>query len=73
MMDTPGTQSMTESEESFWQPTAAITPPPPLPAETPSALERLGPTPFAKSGFPFLGFLATVYDHVASHCQVKVG
>ena len=70
MMDTQG---MTESEESFWQPTAAITPPPALPAETPSALERLGPTPFAKSGFPFLGFLATVYDHVASHCQVKVG
>jgi len=56
-------------EESFWQPTAEIHDPPALPAETASALERLGPTPFAKSGFPFLGFLATVYDHVASHCQ----
>jgi hypothetical protein len=32
----------------------------------PSALERLGPSPFPKSGFPLLGFLATLYDHVVS-------
>jgi hypothetical protein len=57
------------SKESFWHPTAKIQEPPALPPETASALERLGPTPFAKSGFPFLGFLATVYDHVAGHCQ----
>jgi hypothetical protein len=37
----------------------------PAPAELPSALERLGPSPFPKSRFPFLGFLATVYDEVA--------
>jgi hypothetical protein len=61
------------SEESFWHPTAPIPDAPSLPPDAPSVLERLGPTPFAKSGFPFLGFLATVYDHVASHCQVKVG
>ena len=30
------------------------------------ALERLGPTPFRKSKFPLLGFLATVYEHVAA-------
>ena len=54
-------------EDSFWRPTAQIHEPPALPAETASVLERLGPTPFAKSGFPFLGFLATVYDHVATH------
>jgi len=30
-----------------------------------SCLEVLGPPPFARSGFPFIGFLATVYDHVA--------
>jgi len=38
----------------------------------PPALEKLGPSPFPKSGFPFLGFLATVYDHISSHvpkCQ----
>ncbi|HEY1686390.1 MAG TPA: hypothetical protein VGG19_16615 [Tepidisphaeraceae bacterium] len=31
------------------------------------ALERLGPSPFPKGKFPFLGFLATVYDHVSQH------
>lgn len=32
----------------------------------PSALEQLGASPFPKSGFPLLGFLATLYDQVAS-------
>jgi len=40
---------------------------PPLVQTQPPALERLGPSPFPRSRFPFLGFLATVYDHVASH------
>jgi hypothetical protein len=40
-------------------------PQPPLDG-LPSALERLGPSPFPKSGFPLLGFLATLYDHVAN-------
>ena len=35
----------------------------------PSALQRLGAPPFPKSKFPFLGFLASVYDHVASHAK----
>lgn len=30
-------------------------------------LDALGPPPFPKTGFPFIGFLATVYDHVAAH------
>lgn len=54
--------------DEFFQPAAEIVPPPELPPDVPSALERLGPSPFPKSGFPFLGFLATVYDHVATHC-----
>jgi len=39
------------------------------PATSPRAgvLERLGPPPFPKTGFPFVGFLATIYDHVAAH------
>jgi len=43
-------------------------PPPTLKPEDnlPCALEKLGPSPFARSRFPFLGFLATVYDHIAS-------
>lgn len=32
--------------------------------DLPSALERLGASPFPKSGFSLLGFLATVYDQV---------
>jgi len=55
--------------DDLFEPTDLITDAPALPADVPSALERLGPTPFPKSKFPFLGFLATVYDHVASHCQ----
>jgi hypothetical protein len=39
---------------------------PPSLAELPSALERLGPSPFPRTGFPFLGFLATLYDQVAT-------
>jgi hypothetical protein len=37
-----------------------------LPAEQPSALDRLGSSPIPKSGFPFLGFLQGVYEHVSS-------
>ena len=38
-------------------------------ADVPDVLERLGPPPFPKTGFPFIGFLATIYDHVAGHAQ----
>ena len=31
----------------------------------PSVLERLGPAHFRSKGFSFMGFLQTVYDHVA--------
>ena len=44
---------------SFWE--SPPLPPRPEPRVLPSALERLGPSPFPKSKFPFLGFLATVY------------
>jgi hypothetical protein len=40
---------------------------PPAAADTASALKRLGPLPFPKSGFPLMGFLTTVYEHVAAH------
>ena len=41
---------------------------PPAPAGE-SALQRLGPAPFPKSGFPFLGFLASIYEHLAEHLK----
>ena len=55
----------------FWHP--AEVPPRPAAGELPSALERLGASPFAKSKFPFLGFLATVYDQVAASVTRKTG
>jgi hypothetical protein len=44
---------------------------PPSP-DVPPALSRLGAAPFPKGKFPFLGFLATVYEHVAAHAQGRV-
>jgi hypothetical protein len=41
---------------------------PPQP-ETRSLLRRLGPPPFPRSGFPLVGFLATVYEHVSKCAQ----
>ena len=49
---------------AFWR--SPPVQPRPEARELPSALERLGPSPFPKSRFPFLGFLATVYDQVAT-------
>ncbi len=48
-------------------------PPPALRLEEPlpPALEKLGPSPFAKNRFPFLGFLATVYDHIAAQARQR--
>ena len=34
------------------------------PVNTASPLRKLGPSPFAKSGFPTLGFFESVYEHV---------
>jgi hypothetical protein len=33
----------------------------------PTVLDRLGPAHFRSKGFSFMGFLQTVYDHVAEH------
>jgi hypothetical protein len=36
-------------------------------AEGQHVLEQLGPPPFRKSSFPVIGFLASLYEHVAAH------
>ncbi len=41
------------------------------PATGVKVLDQLGPSPFPRSGFPFLGFLASVYDHVETHVGQK--
>ena len=35
----------------------------------PTVLERLGPAHFRSKGFSFMGFLQTVYDHVAEQAK----
>ena len=67
-------QELPADPRAFWSP-----PPPPLllpvaRPDAPSALERLGPSPFPKppkGSFPFLGFLATLYDHISA-CAEKL-
>jgi hypothetical protein len=58
-------------DQQFWEAAQPIPQAPAIPADAPSALARLGPSPFPKSGFPFLGFLDTVYEHVATHVPAK--
>jgi hypothetical protein len=37
-----------------------------------SALKQLGPSPFPKSGFPLLGLLESVYEHLATHAEMRL-
>ena len=66
------TDNFPTDRESFFRAgpdVEALEPPAP---DAPSALQRLGAAPFLKRKFPFLGFLATVYEHVAAHAQGRV-
>jgi hypothetical protein len=61
-----------DTSDAFWrtgEDLAKLAPPPPAPLVP--ALQRVGPWPFPKNRFPFLGFLATVYDHVAERMSRK--
>jgi hypothetical protein len=42
---------------------AGALPPAPPPEKTP-VLERLGSSPFPRGKFPFIGVLASIYEHV---------
>lgn len=43
-----------------------------VPPESPLALlERLGPSPFERGGFPVVGFLATTYDKVSRYALTR--
>ncbi|HNQ22092.1 MAG TPA: hypothetical protein PKK06_03260 [Phycisphaerae bacterium] len=35
-------------------------------------LERLGPSPFERGGFPLVGFLATTYDRVSRYALERL-
>lgn len=42
--------------------------PPATPLEI---LEKLGPSPFERTGFPLMGFLATTYEKVSRYAQER--
>lgn len=47
---------------------------PPLPLsgdQSVSVLEKLGQPPFPRNKFPFLGFLASVYDHISERAHLR--
>lgn len=43
----------------------------PTPTNTTSPLRKLGPSPFPRSGFPTLGFLETVYEHIEGQAKSR--
>ncbi len=42
---------------------------PPTDVDQIPTLQRLGPVPFSGSGFPLMGFLATLFDHIAAYAR----
>jgi hypothetical protein len=42
-------------------------------AEAQHVLEQLGPPPFRKGSFPVIGFLSSLYEHVAAHVSAQNG
>lgn len=58
------------SAEAFWARGLGVEPlNVPAVDEPMPALKRLGPPPFARGGFPMIGFLETVYEHIADHAR----
>lgn len=45
----------------------------PPPGDDMPVLKLLGPLPFPRGGFPVMGFLATLYDHVAEYARLSLG
>ena len=66
----PTSPPIGETLESFWScgPSFAQVETDVAPPERPLALlERLGPSPFQRGGFPVIGFLATTYEKVSRY------
>jgi len=60
----------------FWgEPTdmEALTVPIQAPKKPLAILEKLGPSPFERGGFPLVGFLATTYDKVSQFALERGG
>lgn len=60
----------------FWSPAVPLEDlpqMPPLPEESHEILKRLGPSPFAGSSFPLIGFFATAYERVSRFTRERGG
>ena len=57
----------------FWRAAAALpTLHPPAEVDQTPTLKHLGPLPFAGSGFPLMGFLATLFESVANSAREEL-
>jgi hypothetical protein len=65
-MDGPIKPNLPTDPAAFYRAASEIDPLSPQP-EAKHLLEQLGPPLFRKTSFPMMGFLATLYEHVASH------
>lgn len=72
---TPPTDLPTDSAAFWGEVPADLAPLDATPAAEVPVLDQLGAAPFKKpdkGGFPFLGFLASVYEHVSTTAQSEL-
>ena len=62
-------EDLTSDPRSFWKAAGPLEDPTGSLDDVTPVLEQLGPPPFPRGGFPLIGFLATVYEHVARSAQ----
>ena len=65
---------MDECLDAFWSPAVPLDELPgipPAPDEPYEILKRLGPSPFAGSNFPLIGFFASAYERVSRFARER--
>ncbi len=65
----PPPMDLPAAAEAFFSPSGQTAMPT---LEGASALDRLGSSPLPKSGFPFLGFMASLYEHVSDQARAAM-
>lgn len=63
--DTPKSVPSPLEEGQGWVSNSVTVPPPPKAGDVP-VLQKLSSPPFPRSGFPLLGIMASVYEHVVT-------
>ena len=69
----PVSPSLEEQLDRFWFVGPEFGEAASVPEDKPglALLERLGPSPFERGGFPVIGFLATTYDKVSRYALAR--